>query len=423
MKQLAFKLTLLTVLLVYLCGNAGAQSTEEIEWLEAEEYTLYWGEEVNASGYFIKAQDFSPSRAFDVDTDYVMISVLSDDSESWGTILALNNSDIPDHYVFEDRLNVSALDIVTGNDIPVPYTNISVAIANQSATSSKVVKKIDATISVDEKRSDEIYMDERAYIEIKIKNLKETPLEHVEVISPVPEEFIFDPDISPAWNFSLGAYGQKTIAYSLKALKPGNYTLAGTEVLVDIGGRTYTKTLNDSQMIIHGPDINLTKSVSSDIIGVGGTLDVDIIVNNSGDRATYVSVSDELPFGAVLLSGDTSGSKVLHPADTLRLRYSIRMDKGGEIVIPSARVESVDSKEYEETVFSKRFFVRVSDQPVIPDDEQSEEDSGELPAESTHSEEESVESDISGDTAPVVEDNHGMLQPLYDLLDRIKGLL
>ncbi|KXS40752.1 MAG: hypothetical protein AWU59_2406 [Methanolobus sp. T82-4] len=423
MKQLAFKLTLLTVLLVYLCGNAGAQSTEEIEWLEAEEYTLYWGEEVNASGYFIKAQDFSPSRAFDVDTDYVMISVLSDDSESWGTILALNNSDIPDHYVFEDRLNVSALDIVTGNDIPVPYTNISVAIANQSATSSKVVKKIDATISVDEKRSDEIYMDERAYIEIKIKNLKETPLEHVEVISPVPEEFIFDPDISPAWNFSLGAYGQKTIAYSLKALKPGNYTLAGTEVLVDIGGRTYTKTLNDSQMIIHGPDINLTKSVSSDIIGVGGTLDVDIIVNNSGDRATYVSVSDELPFGAVLLSGDTSGSKVLHPADTLRLRYSIRMDKGGEIVIPSVKAESVDSKEYEQTVYSKRFFVRVSDQPVIPDYEKAEEEPVELSAENTVDTDDSAENDVSENTAPVVEEDHGMLQPLYDLLDRIKGLL
>lgn len=423
MKQLAFKLTLLTVLLVYLCGNAGAQSTEEIEWLEAEEYTLYWGEEVNASGYFIKAQDFSPSRAFDVDTDYVMISVLSDDSESWGTILALNNSDIPDHYVFEDRLNVSAVDIVTGNDIPVPYTNISVAIANQSATSSRVVTKVNATISVDEKRSDEIYMDERAYIELKIKNLKEAPLEHVEVISPVPEEFIFDPDISPSWNFSLEAYGQKTISYSLKALKPGNYTFERTRVLVDIGGRTYTKTLNESQMIIHGPDIDLTKSVSSDIVGVGGTLDVDITVNNSGDRATYVSVSDELPFGAVLLSGDTSGSKVLHPADTLSLTYSIRMDKSGEIVIPSVKAESVDSKEYEQTVYSKRFFVRVSDQPVIPDYEKAEEEPVELSAENTVDTDDSAENDVSENTAPVVEEDHGMLQPLYDLLDRIKGLL
>jgi len=423
MKQLAFKLTLFAVLLVYLCANAGAQSTEDIEWLEAEEYTLYWGEEVNASGYFITAQDFSPSRAFDVDTDYVMISVLSDDSQPWGTILALNNSDIPDNYVFEDRLNVSALDIVTGNDIPVPYTNISVAIANQSATSSRVVTKINATISVDEKISDEIYMDERAYIEIKIKNLKEAPLEHVEVISPVPEEFIFDPDISPAWNFSLGAYGQKTISYSLKALKPGNYTFSGSRVLVDIGDRTYTKTLNESQMVIHGPDINLTKSVSSDIVSVGDALDVSVIVENAGDRATYVSVSDELPLGTVLLSGDISDSKVLHPDDTMNLTYSIRMDKEGKIIIPSVRAESVDSKEYEQTVCSKRFFVLVSDQSVIPYNEQAEDDPDELPAESTHSVEESAENEVSEDTAPVVEEDHGILQPLYDLLEKIKGLL
>jgi hypothetical protein len=28
---------------------------EDIEWLDAEEYTLYWGDQVNASGYLIES--------------------------------------------------------------------------------------------------------------------------------------------------------------------------------------------------------------------------------------------------------------------------------------------------------------------------------------------------------------------------------
>ncbi|MCG8529703.1 MAG: hypothetical protein MI749_03445, partial [Desulfovibrionales bacterium] len=152
MKQLTLKLVFVVVLLVCLCEFAGAQSAtnDDIEWLEEEEFTLYWGEEVNASGYLITAQDFSPSYAFDSDYDYVMLSVLSRNKESWSAILALNNSDIPDYYTFENLINITALEVVTGNDIPSPYTTINVAIANQSVSGTKVVKKIDTIIAVEE---------------------------------------------------------------------------------------------------------------------------------------------------------------------------------------------------------------------------------------------------------------------------------
>ncbi|TGC09175.1 DUF11 domain-containing protein [Methanolobus halotolerans] len=419
MRQLLFKPVLLVVL-VLLCGQAGAQSTtDDIEWLEAEEFTLYWGEEVNASGYLITALDFSPSRASDTDTDYVMLSVMSNSSESWGTILALNNSDIPDNYVFDDRLNITAVEIITGNDIPVPYTTISVAIANRSLAQAKIVKKIDATISVVEKRSDEIYMDERAHIEVNIKNLGGIPLENVELISSIPQEFILDPDIDQVRNFSMAAYGQKTVRYSLKALKPGTYNFSGTRVLVNMEGRTYTKTLNNSEIIVHGPFLNLVKSVSADSVQVGDVLDVNVIVKNEGNRATYVSVSDEIPPGAVLVSGETSGGKVLHPADSLDLTYSVRMKMAGNIVIPSVKVKSVDSKEYEDTVYSRRFLLQVSDPSQSSDSDRFENDR-DGPADGQ------FENNYAEDTVPTAEtekEDYGKFQFFFDLLDSIKGYL
>ncbi|MDW7731889.1 MAG: hypothetical protein SCH66_05610 [Methanolobus sp.] len=423
MKQFTL-LALVVVLLVCLCDHAGAQSTtDDIEWLESEEFTLYWGEEINASGYLITAQDFSPSHAFDTDYDYVMLSVISKNSESLGAVLALNNSDIPDYYVFENLLNITAVEIVTGNDIPVPYTTISVALANRSMSETKVVKKIDATIAVEEKRTDEIYMDERAHIEIKIKNLREIPLEHVELISPIPEEFILDPDVDQIWNFPISPYGQKTVKYSLRALRPGNYSFSGTQVLVDMDGRTYTKTLNDSQIVVHGPFMNLTKNVSADSVRVGDVLDVNVIVKNEGDRATYVSVSDEIPQGAVLLSGDMSGSKVLHPSDMLNLSYSVRMDLAGNIVIPSAKARSVDSKEYEDTVYSRRLLVEVSDPSQYIENEWAEENMSELNYDYV---EYTDESDYAGDIVSGSEaekEDHGIFQFAYDLLDLIKGFV
>ena len=61
MKQQIFLFIGLTVLLSHLCIIASAQSSD-VEWLTAEEYTLYWGDEVNHSGYFIKAEDFLPGK-------------------------------------------------------------------------------------------------------------------------------------------------------------------------------------------------------------------------------------------------------------------------------------------------------------------------------------------------------------------------
>jgi len=86
MNQILTKLICLLMVTICLCGFAGAESNsdtssdDDLEWLDAEEYTLYWGDEVNSSSYLINAVDFSPSKAFDSDNDYVVLSVLTNRS-------------------------------------------------------------------------------------------------------------------------------------------------------------------------------------------------------------------------------------------------------------------------------------------------------------------------------------------------------
>jgi uncharacterized repeat protein (TIGR01451 family) len=436
MKRSPAKLVCLLIAIVCLCGLAVAESDEDsssdngLEWFEAEEYTLYWGDEVNSNGYLISAVDFSPSKPFDTDNDYVILSILTNRSESWSTILALNNSEISDYKNFEDRINISTVELVTGNNIPAPYVIISVSISKEDVNTPSIVTWIDATLSIEEKRSNEIYMDERAHFEIAIKNKGNVPLESIGIIRKIPDDFIFDPDVKINWNFSLEAYDQRTYKYSLKALKPGTYNFSGTQILVNSEGRTHSKTLNASELIVHGPFINVSKTLSTDTVPLGDVVNVNISLSNDGDRAAHVSFTDELPQGAVLLDGDMSLSRVLHPDDNLSLTYSMRMDKGGRIVVPSAKVRFIDSKEYEGLIYSSRHVLNVGDVSAVSEYDPDEDyrdylndiygDSGESDGDD-YENEYGLNDELALDVVLDEEKDHGIFQPVFNLIDYIKG--
>ncbi|WP_292463844.1 hypothetical protein [Methanolobus sp.] len=417
MRQIALRMGVLA-LLVCLCSLANAESFTDdggVEWLETGNYTLYWGEEVNASGYMIKAADFSPSKAFDTDSDYVMLTVLSDRSESWQTILAVNNSNIPDNYIFGDRLNITALSVVTGNNIPVPYTNITVFLSNVSQTPTVVIEKIDKTIIVEENRAKEVYMDERAHFEIKVRNLRVVPTT-IQLIQEIPGGLVFDPDIDMDWNSTIAANGQKSYSYSLKALRPGTYNFTGTQVLVSMDDRIYKKTFHDTQLIVHGPYINLTKSHSAENVQVNDVIQIQVSAVNEGDRAAYVSVSDEIATGAVLVGGTISSSKILHPSENITLTYSLRMDKAGSVVMPSAKATFTDPRDYEDTVNSRRYMLYVADEYGQDGYEQDGYYDDISPEDASYD-------SINAEQPAVVKEDHGIFRIFYDLADAVKQFI
>lgn len=422
MRQRIFLFIGLVVLLLNSCIVAGAQSNE-IEWLDAQEYTLYWGDEINHSGYFITASDFSPAKPTDYENDYVMLTVSSIYHDSWDAILA-NNTEISNNSVFDDRLNITALEIVTGNDIPAPYTTLSVAISNSTNPLPVKVTWIDATLEFEERMSKEVYIDERAHFSMKIKNLKAIPLQSVSINKFIPPEFVFDPDSDIKWNISFDPYETKTLEYSLKALRPGTHLFNGTQIKVEHEGRTYSKELNSSNLTIHGPFISINKSISNSNIFLHEQVNISLYISNEGDRAAHVSVSDQLPVGAVLISSNTGMDSVLHPGANISLDYSVRMEKSGDIVVPAAWVRFVDSKEYEGMAYSQKQLMH-----VLNPDETTSEDAYGYPdyPEGTSSDEEY--SEYAGDAAqtdesmPEEEKDHGKLQFLYDFLDSISEFL
>ena len=343
---------------------AAAQTEDEIEWLDAEEYTLYWGDEINASGYTIESLEYSSPRYSDVPDDYVMLSILmTNTSKSWSTILSVNNSKIPGYEIFDDKFKIEMVDIVTGIDIPSPYSKIKFYLAKE-LTPEEYLKRtwINTTISMERTAGYEIYIDERAYVEIVVENLKDIDFEDVKLNANIPDNFVLDPDADISWTFDLKNKSTSkypsTFRYSIKSTKAGKFTLPATELILTHLGITHYKYTNSSKLIVHGPTINITKSVPLNAT-LNDVVNITIDVGNEGDRAAHVEITDEIPAGAVLVSGKTADDIVLQPSSNITIQYIMRMDRVGDIVIPSAKAKFMDAKGYGDTVESKRQIISV----------------------------------------------------------------
>ena len=85
------KLQVFLILLLIIAIPAASQEDSEL-WTDPENHTLYWGDTVDISGYSIKASDFSKSEPIDTDTDFVLLSIADNNSNSWSAVLGVNNS-------------------------------------------------------------------------------------------------------------------------------------------------------------------------------------------------------------------------------------------------------------------------------------------------------------------------------------------
>ncbi|NOR49262.1 MAG: hypothetical protein GQ533_14670, partial [Methanosarcinaceae archaeon] len=227
----------------------------------------------------------------------MLFILMTNTSKSWSTILSVNNSNIPSNDTFDNKFKLEVVDIVTGINIPSPYSKIKLYLAKELPPEEYLKRTwINTTISMEKTASYEIYIDERAYVEIVVENLKDIHFENLTLNETIPNNFVLDPDGDIDWTFDLSDKS-KSFKYSIKSTKAGNYTIPATELILTHLGITYYKYTNSSQLIVHGPTINITKSVVPLNSTLNDIVNVTIYVGNEGDRAAHVKISDDIPAG------------------------------------------------------------------------------------------------------------------------------
>ncbi|MDA0525622.1 hypothetical protein [Methanococcoides alaskense] len=346
---------IILAIFILALANAPIAAEENGDWEECINYTLYWGDSIDVNGSLITAHDFSKAKPFDIDTDYVMLTILSESSEEWNAMLSINNSDLPDSKIIEGRLNITALEVVTGDDIPISYAKIGVSIFN--VTETEADSWVNKTLQVSKTKLKNANIDERAYITIQLHNLRGSNIEDISINETLPENLILDPEIEDIHITDLSPYSKEVIQYSVKALYPGNYTIPPTEIRFVNKGITYFQYSNSTNLIVHGPYINATKTIKINETDPEA-LDFTVNVKNEGDRAAHIRAHDEMITDSKFIEGKTSANLVLFPENTTILSYSVHMNSiHAYMIVPSAVIEFTDAKGYSGTVRTNRYYL------------------------------------------------------------------
>lgn len=211
--------------------------------------------------------------------------------------------------------------------------------------------------------TEEVYMSDTAHVLINIRNGGICDLNSITVTDTMVEGLELKDSVTLEKTISLkpGESTKELISYTLKPVTPGTYTApAATAKFTASNGKEYTVTSEKSEIEINGPNIVLTKTVSSSDVAPGEEVTVTVKVQNTGNRDASVTVSDPsdmLPESTTFVSGETTFKNVVKKGSSSSFSYVIRMDAIGDVKLPAATASFVDMEEYKGE--------KISNMPVI----------------------------------------------------------
>jgi uncharacterized repeat protein (TIGR01451 family) len=232
--------------------------------------------------------------------------------------------------------NATGLDVkdLEYNGTNTCYITVSPKPAETQVVISKAVK-------------DHIYLQDPAYVSISVGNGGVYELKNITVIDSVNENFELISNTSLQWVIPDLKPGQNWgTTYSIKAL---GASLSGFSIPTAIATFTfnnepYTIYSQPSTVVVYGPEIIVEKTVDKPVVNLGEDVTVTVNINNVGNIVAYAAVNDSIPEGSSLVNGTislASTSLELNTPETFS--YTMRMNKEGEIELPSAVVKYIGS--------------------------------------------------------------------------------
>ena len=317
---------------------------------ECTDITLVWGERVSVDAYRLEVTDFSIGSMSEIvpgESVWALITIYKNDSVVWRDVFSTNQTvanyfyDANESaYTFDlnctrtyyengtDRIRIHASKIVIGSIPETQKIDVRVCVIEPPPPPISLEEWMNNTFSMTKSVSTEIYVREKAFIEIEITNI--SMADRIEITDSIPGEFVIDPDRDLYWNYSAYSY-----RYSMTSLVPGKYTLPAANASIWYHGHLVNITSNTPDIDVHGPYITITKTAEP----ADGIANVTVSASNTGDHAAVVYVFDSIPDGSELLEGVLNFSAVLNPAETGYTseyvnRYTIKINNS--VVLPRA---------------------------------------------------------------------------------------
>ncbi len=210
---------------------------------------------------------------------------------------------------------------------------------------------------------DRMYLQNTATVRINIANSRTFDIYNLYINDSMESHFELKSNTSLQWYVPVLKSGQEWgTTYSIKPFEANinGFALPPAYAQFTANSRAYNVSSQATTVIVNGPKIILNKTVNKPVVNVSEDVNVTVSVNNAGNIGTRVEIKDSLPEGVSLVSGPISMTNWSDPNMMWGFSYTIRMNSGGDVELPSAIANYIDV-EYRGTTRA----VKSSGRPII----------------------------------------------------------
>jgi len=231
------------------------------------------------------------------------------------------------------------------------------------------------------------YLKDLIMVSISFKNNADYELKNVSIVDSVPKGFKQLSNNSLHWVVNVGPNKEWYFRYLLKPTGAGDTIFPSTTAEFDMKNEYYMIQSNRPETVIYGPRIELIKQTDKTEINPGcDEVTVTVIAKNSGTTPTMVTIKDDLPPDATLISGTTTLEEYLEAGMESSLSYTLSSNSAEPIELPPAKAEyfELGSQGLKLTTMSEELLLNIRPPPTPePTPEPTLDPAFEIPVNST----------------------------------------
>ncbi|HJH30339.1 MAG TPA: DUF11 domain-containing protein [Methanosarcinaceae archaeon] len=188
----------------------------------------------------------------------------------------------------------------------------------------------------------------------------------VNVYDELPVSFMPVDVESLEWTLVLDSDSSVDISYKAMPTQIGSFTLPPANVEWTMNGQTYVAGTEDPKpsINVHGADITVVKSLSSNVLYEGDETTVMLTLTNMGDLDAEVSFSDMVFKWAKVISGETKWNGRVAAGESKRLEYTILPTRTGNYYMSGVEIFFADKYDNRGSIVSNSVNIYVDGLPL-----------------------------------------------------------
>ena len=200
-----------------------------------------------------------------------------------------------------------------------------------------------------------ISMDQTVWVRIDLENTGKRDLD-VWLNDTVPDGFELCGNETPGWRFNITPSESLRFSYHIKPKRPGVFEIPGAVADFTMDGKNVSILSNAPVITVDGAYIIVNKTAYPGTVSLVGEVTVLLSITNTGDRDAVVDLTDVIPSGADLVSGNKTLHAVLGANQTNKTEYRIRFSVPGNVTLDPPKI-SITSSDYS--------YITTSEMPTV----------------------------------------------------------